>query len=326
MIKSKHSMEMSFAWIFAILAGGFILFAAIYGTVILIRGGQNTANVVCAKDFSILFEPMETGLATGKVAPVSLVTETRIYNTCFSDSTFGRQEFACSQKSGMLKEWPKRGNSISLNNKYVFSEDIEQGKNFKFFSKPFEMPFKVSEIVFMLNTNKEYCFESAPDFLKQDIESLLINGILKTENCTGKEIRVCFSSQGAGCNISVFPLCSGIECENEFDYGYTRKDGKTIYYSGSLIYASILSDTETYTCNFIRLMKRIQQISYLYSDEQTFLVTRGCGTAMSSSLTSLAQAAIAADGTSEASLNNLIEAANNAKLKNEAQGGCKIWE
>jgi hypothetical protein len=324
-MKNKKAIEMSFAWIFAILAGAFILFGAIYGTIKLINSGQSTSNVVCAKDLSILYEPMETGLASGKVAPVSLVTETRIYNRCYSDSAFGRQEFSCSQKSGMLKEWPGQGNAISLNNKYVFSEKMEQGRNFKFFSKPFEMPFKVSEMIFILNADKTYCFDSAPDFIKQDISDLKIQGILKTDNCTGKEARVCFNSNGAGCNVSIFPLCSGIECENEFDYGYTRKDGKMVYYSGSLIYASILSDPDIYQCNFVRLMKRVQQIAYLYNDEQTFLATRGCGTAMSSSLSSLAQAASSADGASEASLVNLLDAAGNAESQNSAQGGCKIW-
>lgn len=318
---NKRGMEMSFAWIFAILAGGFILFAAIYGTMTLIRGGQETSNVVCAKDFSILFEPMETGLASGKTAEVSLVTETRIYTNCYEEGAFGREEFACSQKSGMLKEWPKKGNAILVNNKYVFSDKIEQGKNFQFFSKPFNMPFKVSEIIFMLS--KDYCFEDAPEFIKQEASDLKIKNI-KTGNCTGKEVKVCFNEQGAGCNVSVFGTCQGIECESEFSSGYTKKDGRTVYYTNELIYASIFSDPETYTCNFKRLMKRIQQIAYLYNDEQAFLVTRGCGTAMSSSLTSLAQAASLADGSSNLDL--LIETAKDVDSENEGSGGCKIWE
>ena len=91
-----------------------------------------------------------------------------------------------------------------------------------------------------------------------------------------------------------------------------------------MIYASIFSDPEIYSCNFKRLMKRIQNIAYLYNDEQNFLVTRGCGTGMYTSLTNLAQTAGQAANNS-ASIELLEEYARSAELANDAAGGCKIW-
>ncbi len=323
MIKEKKGLEMSFAVIFSILAGAFILFTAIYGTINLVKGGQNTAGTVCAKQFSILFEPMETGIASGKSTNVSISIDTRIYTRCYAEGSFGNQEFACSQKSGMIEEWPDTGGGIKVNNKYVFAEKVEQGKTFTLFSKQFEMPFAVSEVIVMLD--RGYCFEDAPDFIKQEIRNLNLHGRLKLENCTDKDVRVCFDSEAKDCDISVFGTCNGMNCENEYDSGYTVKDGKRVYYTGSLIYASIFSDTEIYECNFKRLMLRIQQIAYLYDSEQGFLATRGCGTAMSSNLIQLAQAARNADGKTQAGIDVLKEAADSLEMENNKQGGCRIY-
>lgn len=310
---------MSFSLIFAILAGAFILFIAIYATLNIVRGGQQTSNVLCAKQFSLLFNPMETGMASGKSVNVSLAIETRIYNKCNNEGSFGSEEIACSQKSGMVQEWPVKSGSIQVNNKYVFSDEVEQGKNFYFFSMPFETGFKVSEIIVM--TSKQYCFESAPEFIKEDVTNLQL-GNIKLENCTGKETKVCFNSE---CDISVYGVCSGINCENEYSIGRTRKNGKTVYFADNLIYASIFSEPNAYLCNFKRLMQRIQNIAYLYNDEQGFLATRGCGSAMSSSLTSLASAAGQAQGDTLTGVENLKEAAERVESENNKQGGCRIY-
>ena len=322
MLKSKHSFEFSFAWLFAIMAGVFILFAAIYIAIKIVDTEHVEVNTLCAKQFTLLFNPMETGLASGKSSNVSISTETRIYTSCSELGSFGSQEIACSQKSGIKDEWPAKSGGISVSNKYIFSEKIEQGKVFSFFSKPFEMPFKVSELIFI--SAKTYCFENPPSSIEEEARNLKVPSI-KLGNCSSGDVRVCFGSSGAGCDISVTGKCTESGCVNVYDSGSITKNGKTVYYAGSLIYAGIFSDTDNYLCNFKRLMQRIQQISLLYRDEQAFLSTRGCGTAMSISLNGLAQAADAADGKTQMGIDNLMESARRVDNENSKQSGCKIY-
>jgi hypothetical protein len=217
-----------------------------------------------------------------------------------------------------MKEWPKPGSDITINNKYVFSGEIEQGKRINFFSKPFEMPFKVSEIIFL--TSKKYCFVNSPDFIKEEIKAMNLD--IRLENCSKLDTRVCFNS--GNCDINVHPSCIEFGCLGEYETGYTVKEGKTLNFAGNLIYASIFSDPAIYDCNLKRLMLRIQQISYLYSDELKFISTRGCGDAMTSSLINLARAAGSAGNS--AGLEDLREAANALKQANDAaKEGCKLW-
>lgn len=323
---NKKGFEFSFAWLFAILVGAFIIFLAIYAATSLVRTQQYKGYTEIAKEISIIFNPLETGLASGKSTSATLNAETRLYNKCSDEGSFGSEKFSLSQKSGFLKKWPEAGGEITLYSKYVFSDEVEQGSRLYFFSKPFSMPFKVSEIIFL--SSEEYCFVSPPDFIKDEVSNLELRNV-KIENCTGKEIKVCFNER---CNISVYPACEGYLCDSEYDYGSINKNGKTFYYTGSLIYAGIFSSPEVYRCNFERLMIRLQQIALLYSDEVNFIVMRGCGNAMLTGLARLMQAAkLAQDESSSDSLSltnivNLKQAANDLDRLNSAQGGCKIYE
>ncbi|MBM3233506.1 hypothetical protein FJZ19_00255 [Candidatus Pacearchaeota archaeon] len=317
-LQNKRGFEFSFTWLFAILVGACVLFLAIYGATQLINQGEYKSNTQIAKQLTILFNPLETGLASGKSTHVDLNTETRIYNKCSSSGAFGSQDFSISQKSGFMKEWPKPGFDITLSNKYVFSGEIEQGKRISFFSKPFEMPFKVSEIIFL--TTKKYCFVNSPDFIKEEIRALNLD--IKLENCSTPDTKVCFNS--GNCEINVHPSCTGFGCGNEYETGYVTKNSKTLKFTGSLIYGAIFSDAEIYECNLKRLMLRIQQICYVYSDELRFMSTRGCGNVMSTSLINLANAA--GSTTNSVGFENLRQAAKTVKQANDAaKEGCKIW-
>lgn len=320
---NKRGIEFAFTWIFAIIAGAAILFLAIYAAINFIGSGQDTEQTKAAKEISILFNPLETGLASGKSSVIKLNPEIRIYNKCYTEGSFGSQEFSVSQKSGFKKEWPLPGGGITIYNKYVFSDEIEEGKNVYFFSKPFEMPFKVSEIIFM--SAESYCFVNAPEFIASEIEQLQIENI-KIENCTGKETKVCFDAS-SGCNISVYGDCSG-NCDyysGEYEFGHTVKDKKTVNYIGSLIYGTIFSEPEIYNCNFERLMLRTQQISYLYQAEANFLATRGCGDAITTNLAQLANAAESAKSGTSAGILGLREAKENLDSQNSKQLGCGIY-
>jgi hypothetical protein len=211
------------------------------------------------------------------------------------------------------------GGEIPLANKYVFSDAIEQGTSFYFFSKSFNMPFKVADLIFF--SSEEYCFIDAPNVILDDKSAFSSN--IKIENCTGKEIEVCFNDN---CNISVYGLCEGYSCNSEYDYGYIEKNGKRNYFAGNLIYAGIFSSPEIYECNFGRLMKRLMQVSSLYSDEVNFIARNGCGTAMTSNLLAISQTANSASSKSEQSMVILLEDSERLDNQNTAEGECKLWE
>ncbi len=267
-MKGKRGFEFSFAWLFAVLVGAVIIFLAIYATTKFIKTSRYQLDTITAKQLSIIFEPLETGLASGKSTMAELRDETRVHNRCFSGGAFGQNLISLSTKSGIGKKWQEPGpeGGIPIPNKYIFSSSIEEGKIVYFFSKPFKMPWKVSEVIFL--TTERYCFINPPEEVEDEVEGLQLQNI-KSENCSSKDIRVCFGS-GIDCDIIVRGSCIA-DCESEYDYGYVDKKGEKITYTDSLMYAAIFSDKEIYECNVKRLMKRLIQQALLYKDEADFL-------------------------------------------------------
>lgn len=321
-MRGKKGFEFSFAVIFALIVGAAILFLAIYAAVKLVESSTFSEQTAAAKELSVIFNPLETGLASGKSTLVNLNANTRIYNFCSESGSFGNEKFSISQMSGFAKKWPLPGAGITVYNKYIFSDNVTEGKTVYFFSKPFQSPFKVSEIIFM--TTKKYCFVDAPEFVKDEVSQLGLPNV-KIENCSSSETKICFNS--AGCDIVVYPGCSGI-CDSdlgEYEFGEVRKNGVTLYYTDSLIYGAIFSSPEVYDCNFKRLMLRIEQISALYKDEAEFISGRGCGNNLGTNLQQLSEAAKSADSRSSSSILNLRESANAVDMQNSATEGCNIY-
>jgi hypothetical protein len=263
----KKGFEFSFAWLFAIIAGAAILFLAIYGTSRFIRTSKYHLDTITAKQLSIIFDPLEVGLASGKSNIAKLKEETRIFNDCSSEGYFGKHHISLSIKLGVGR-WQEPGGKIAVPNKYIFSQDIEEGKTIYFFSKPLEMPWKVSEIIFL--TTEQYCFVNAPDFVQDEVVGLNLRNI-KIENCSAGDVRVCFGKER--CDIRVEGSCFG-ECESEYDYGFVTKGEERLFYVDGLLYAGIFSSREIYECNVKRLMKRLVQQALLYKDEASFLADK----------------------------------------------------
>jgi len=269
---NKRGFEFSFAWLFGIIAGIVIVFLAIYGTGRFIRTGRYQLDTITAKQLSIIFEPMETGLASGKSTQAELKEETRIYNECFDTGNFGKNTISLSTKQNIGGEWQKPGGDISIPNKYIFSDDIEEGKTYYFFSKTFEMPWKVSEIIFL--TGKKYCFVNTPEEIEDEVEGLNIRNI-NLDNCSASDIKVCFGSGSeSNCEILVSGTCM-FDCK-QYEYGFVTKNKESVFYTNSLIYGAIFSSKEVYECNVKRLMKRLRQQALLYKDEASFISSK-CG-------------------------------------------------
>ena len=309
-MENKRGFEFSFAWLFAIIAGAFIIFLAIYSTMKIIGTEKYQLDTMTAKQLSIIFEPFETDLASGKASLAALNEETRIYSSCFSDGSFGKQKISLSTKSSIGKKWSEPGGEISITNKYIFSNATEQGRQVYFFSKPFEMPWKISEIIFL--TAGKYCFANTPEEIADEISGLNIKSIV-LENCSN-EIKVCFNSRN--CKINVVGEC--LNCENKYEYGYIEKEGKKLYFSGSLIYGAVFSSPEIYECNVKRLMKRLFQESAILEDETNFLAGK-CGSRSFAVLANLAR-----NLKNSQDLILINKEAKNLDGQNEASK-CKLW-
>ena len=275
----KKRGQFNFVWLFAIIAGITILALAIYGAS---RGGETIrfqSDSETAKKLSILIDPLQAGFAEGAFGRINFRQETKINNFCFEpgsfgDSGFGRNRISVSSKSGVGEEWKITGEEVPIGNKYIFSSENNIGEEYYVFSKPFEFPYKVADLIFL--TSKEYCFMNAPDEIADEILGMNIPNI-DIENCTSPEaVKVCFES-GSGCDVRVYGSCS-TDCDSAYDFGFVDKGNSRINYVGNLLYAAIFSDDEIYECNVRRLLYRDGVIAEELIQKADLMDARGYNT------------------------------------------------
>jgi hypothetical protein len=308
-MKNKKGFEMSFAWMFSIIVGAVIIFLAIYiVTQYFLPTKKQEINIQTATKISILLDPLETSLETGKSSIIEFPVETRIYNDrCEYSGSFGYQRIGLSSKSGIGEQWPNPSYPKSIYNKYIFSEEVEQQETFNIFTKPFNMPFKISDLIILSGT--EYCFifnEDSED-IKDELERLNLGNVQissNKNNCSSQSKKVCFP--GTGCDISVY---GSVEYGGQnFEQGSVIKQGKTMYYSGNLLYAAIFSSPEVYECNIKRLAKRISHLALIYKDKIKIVESKGCSSTLEPHLISLSNLGLNASSSEIVfSLNNKAE-------------------
>ena len=281
-MKNKKAFEMSFAWIFAIIAGIAILFLAIYATSQFIKTRRYEIDIQTAAKLAILLDPLETSLEAGKSSVIGFSSEARIYNDkCKDYGNFGEQKIGVTVNSGVGGKWQEPAYSKPFYNKYIFSDEIEQNKEFYVFSKPLKMPFKISDLIFF--SGQEYCFIMSPGDIEDELQDLNIKNAHFTDkksNCSENSKKVCFG-QSSGCDIAVYG--SGYE----FESGYVAKEGKNLYYVGPLIYGAIFSSPEVYECNVKRLMLRLVNLCLIYKDKIEILEKKECNSLLDSHLNEL---------------------------------------
>ncbi len=305
-MKKNAYLQISFAWLFAIIVGAFILFLAIYGVTQLMGTEQEALDAKTGKEIGILLNPLETSFETAKVTSFTVPVETRIYNKCDNYGMFGKQIIQISQKS--FNKWTETEIDISFPNKYIFSEKEVEGKKFYVFSKPFDFPFKVTDLIYMFSSLKKYCFIDAPENIKDEISDLNQKNLL-LEDCPDDGIKVC-SGGGSDCDIIV--------------YGdYVEKDGENMYFEGdALMYAAVFADPEIYERQLKRLMKRTGHLALLYENKADFISqTAGCYSDLNQDLFELNDAASSLDNSAYLGLINV----NDIKEKNEANWECRLW-
>lgn len=309
--------QFSFVWIFAILAGGSILVLAIYGAIQTgetLRYGSDTA---AAKSLSILTDPLEAGFAEGSFGKIIFRQETRIKNICLNDGEFGKNDISVATRSDVGEEWNLAGGASSVHNKYLFSKEISEGDEFYVFSKTFEFPYEVSDLLFM--SSGTYCFLNAPEIIEEEVLGLGIENIVFS-NCSVLDERVCFSG-GVDCDTIVYGYCNGGGCDSVYDEGIVVKAGYDLEYVGNLIWGAIFSDRLVYECNVERLMFRTGNIAKVLSEKADLMDIRGCGTNLKGDL-NIWRGMV--DGVGSDELRGLNEYAEDLGTKNDREL-CGMW-
>ncbi len=307
-ITNKKGLEFSFSWLFALIVGAVILFLAIYAISKVVSTEETSSDLQTGKQIEILLNPLETGFEEATSSSITIPKETIIGNTCDSYGEFGQQIIYLSQES--FGEFTQ-GQETIFENKYIFSEKQIQGKEFYLFSKPFDFPFKVSDLIYITPSNIEYCFMNAPKEIEKEIENLAQPNIkTSSQECSETSIKVCFTN--TNCEISV-----------NYNSGRVFKSGKVARFeTDALMYAAIFSDKnfEIYECQLKRLMKRISSLSSIYIEKDSIISKQGCDTNLN--LAELKQLAETFQDSSDLPM-IYQSSADIQKLNDLAE--CKLW-
>ena len=307
----KKGFEMNFSWIFAILVGAVILFLAIYFATRIVDTSGERIDAQTASKLAILLDPLKTNIGETKIDKIIFASNTRIYNDkCSMGGNFGEQRIGIASYS--FGNWKDPTYGKEQYNKYIFSQDVEESKEFYVFVKSFNLPFKVSEIIVL--TGDEYCFINAPDSIKNDLDLGVSNFHFTNlkNNCSENSKKVCFSSS-SGCDIAVYG-------EFGFERGYVNKEGERLDYIDDLIYAAIFSSPEVYNCNVKRLRMRLINLCSIYRDEIKIRARAGCSSNLDAHLAEMINLA-----SSNANLVYLQEKSDQIKTINNGEE-CKLFE
>ena len=327
--------QFNFAWMFAIVVGGAILFLAIFGAM---RTGDTyrfQADTEIAKSLSVITDPLQAGFAEGSFGKISFRQETRINNICLGGG-FGKNDISVSTRSNIGEAWNLPGGATSIHNKYFFSSEASSGLEYYVFSKPFNFPYEISDLIFMTADN--YCFLNAPEEIADVVVGMNIENIEVVHptgvplgvglpgstsdgaNCTlVNPVNVCFGT-GDDCDVMVYGSC-GSRCDSVYDEGTVSKSSGDMKYVGNLMYAAIFSDKLIYDCNVGRLMYRNGKIAEEFVAKADLMDARGCNTNLRADLSVWAGLTINA---TSADLIGLRSMAENMDSKNTREL-CGVW-
>lgn len=268
---NKKAFEFSFSWLFAIIVGAAVIFLAVYAINQFIGSEKTKQDAELGKELGILLTPIETGLETGKITKITMPLETRISNDCSSSGTFGSQKISTSTKS-LTKKYDSSAIASSFQNKYIFSEETIEGKDYLAFSKPLLMPFKIANLIYLWPSSEEFCFVNPPKEVEEEFSNLQINVAiaLSTASCSKSSKKVCFTS--SGCDIDV-----SLDSSGKIKGSLKKKSSDRVYFeSSALLYSAIFSDSKIYECQLKRLMKRASELSWVYYGKSLFVSQKGC--------------------------------------------------
>lgn len=306
----KGALEISFGWLFAIIAGVVIIFLAIYLSSKLINVQQTTISAETGQQIGILLDPLETSFESAQTTSITIPTETRINNICDSGGVFGKQVIRLDQQS--FNKWVNTNINVGFENKYLFSNIQVEGKKFYIFSKPFNFPFKIADLMYITSSDIRYCFFNAPDEINSEISELNQSNLI-IGNCSAGDVKICFGN--GDCNINV-----------DLNFYSVKKNGSIMYFGGAdetaLMYAAIFSDSNVYECQVKRLMSRVGEISSLYMDKELLTEKKGCDSNTGADLGELSGLAENLNNSDDLGIikmkADLVDEDNNARI-------CLLW-
>ena len=316
LVDNSRGFEFSFSWMFAILIGSMILFLALFATTRLVTTERNIQDTEAGKELGILLTPLETGLESGKATVIKFSEESRLINGCKNVGIFGSQELSVASKQSFGdNEFQLDGVVVShFNNKYVFSDRVEQGTRMSLFVKPFEFPFKVADLSYVFS--EDYCFVNHPDEIKDEILGLGVRGLNVSSSrdlCKADSEVVCFGSSGCDVDVSL-------------SSGSVKKDRESVFYDdrfgNALLYGAIFAEEGIYECQVKRLGRRISELALLEASKMEYLASEGCGADIVSGLSVLAESSRSLQGS--VSLRTLGVLAQQVEGRNENLI-CKVW-
>ncbi len=319
MQKKRGALEISFGWIFAIIVGIVVIFLAIYLSTRLISTEQTTTGAETSKKIGILTNPLETGFESAKTSSFTLAADTRITNNCdYFTEPFGEQKIKLAEKS--FNQWKETNLDISFQNKYFFSGNDAEGKTFFVFSKPFEFPFKIADLIYLTSSSEKYCFIDYPQEIGEEICNLNQGNIILVGE------KLCQNQIETECPQNGIKVCFGFEsdCDAVVKGTYVKKGDEKMYFENSvaLMYAGIFSSPEVYECQIIRLMRRASEIASLYKEKGETLASRGCGFNLDSELTTFSS--LTKNAGDSSSLEEISGEADNLESLNE-MSECLLW-
>ena len=321
----KGGIQFSFAWIFAIIAGVAILGLAIYFVVQFAGNSKEQINAQNAMSIGVLTNPLESSFESAKRSIITTNAETRIYTECESQETitnnFGRQTIRTAEKT--YNQWSEdQGMNIRFQNKYIFAKDPVEGRRFYVFSKPFEMPFKIADLIYITSARDLYCFVDPVDDVEDEIEDLIGDEETRSEyenfylvkrkrECPQGSTSICFKRTESGCDVYVSD-------------SYVQKSSGRMYYEGdALMYAAIFSDKEEYECQVKRLMNRAKKLFEIYQDKADFVLQKTeCNSEIDMELIQMISLLNGYHSSQDVEVINIL--AQNIQYKNE-NAECRLW-
>lgn len=321
---NKRGFEFSFVWLFSLVVGAVIIFLAIYAATKLIGSNEYEINTKTAADLRNILNPLGTSFEDSKSEKIELIKDTRVYITCNSEKgNFGENRISLSEKSS-FNDWSELGSDITIENQYLFAENVIQGEKVYFIIVPFEMPYKIADVMSVFS--QKYCFVNTPEEIKKELESLKgnvlpFNFTNSPSKCKDNSISVCF--QSSGCDVNVKGTCTDRECKGElYKNGFIEKNNTQIYYSNGLLYGAVFSSPENYQCNVKRLVRKLGYVSEVYSEKSRLSANR-CNTGLQPDTIFLSKLA---ENYKDLNDLRLIEAqAEIIDSKNKALGECNLY-
>ncbi len=287
-----------------------MLFFAFYFIGTKMTESKMGQGLVTENTLDILLNPFSSfgGLGATSSKEITLAKRERINLSCNSDSGFGYDSILSATNS--VRMVPKK-----VYDKYIFSENSIYSKNLQVISKPFNMPWRTADMIYLFSRDRDYCFvgmrgsrieeEFGPSNTGMNISSFkFVDDEMWCDKLLD-DITVCYS----GCDINI-----------NFEYSKVVKGSKEFpFIDDASMYAAIFSSYEMYECNMKRVAQRIKNEVEVYRNKARALGARGCTAVFN--LESLDQATtqvIQSRTSSElaSSLNELRAAADSLNMQN----------